>query len=147
MGRYLDMLKHLESGRTAKLPADTVQDRTDKTDITPKSASVSGMSVPIPSILPENSSDSTRALPDGRWDRSGRWVTGFAEGQGEQLAQILKPDCWVEWLSPALPRQQGEVLDVDLKDQTFTVFHPLSEMLCRLPIAWITRIITTEMEG
>ncbi|MBX3325161.1 MAG: hypothetical protein U0223_07480 [Nitrospira sp.] len=44
----------------------------------------------------------------------------------------------VEWLSPALPRQQGEVLAL-YDDGTFEVWHPLTKMLCRLPRAWVTQ--------
>jgi len=50
----------------------------------------------------------------------------------------------VEWLSPALPRQQGEVLAVH-GDGTFEVFHSLTEAVCRLPIAWITRVVNVPM--
>jgi hypothetical protein len=52
---------------------------------------------------------------------------------------VLRHGNWVEWLSPALPRQRGEVLAVH-PDGTFTVFHSLSESLCRLPTAWIVRV-------
>jgi len=52
---------------------------------------------------------------------------------------VLRPGDIVEWLSPALPKQHGEVLDV-YQDGTFEVVHPLSVKLCRLPMAWITRV-------
>lgn len=55
-------------------------------------------------------------------------------------APPLRPGDWVEWLSPALPRQEGEVLAVH-GDGTFEVFHPLTEILRRLPVAWVTRIL------
>ncbi len=63
-------------------------------------------------------------------------------------APTLKAGDWVEWLSPALPTQQGEVLAV-YDDGTFEVFHPLSEIPCRLPISWITRVVNarTNSEG
>ncbi len=54
----------------------------------------------------------------------------------------LQPGDQVEWMSPALPRQQGEVLAIH-EDGTFEVFVPISEVVCRLPISWITRNITT----
>ena len=54
----------------------------------------------------------------------------------------IQPGDLVEWLSPALPRQHGEVLAVH-PDGTFEVFVPISEVVCRLPISWITRNITT----
>ena len=53
---------------------------------------------------------------------------------------IPGPGDVVEWLSPALPKQQGRVLGV-YQDDSFEVFHPLSEALCRLPMAWITRVV------
>lgn len=61
--------------------------------------------------------------------------------QDASLTPPLKPGVWVEWLSPALPRQQGEVLAID--GDRFEVYHPLTEILCRLPISWITRVVTT----
>jgi hypothetical protein len=51
-----------------------------------------------------------------------------------------QPGDWVEWQSPALFAQQGEVLAI-YPDGTFEVFHPLAETLCRLPVAWVTRIL------
>lgn len=51
----------------------------------------------------------------------------------------IRPGVWVEWLSPALPKQRGEVLAVH-PDGTFEVFHPLTEILCRLPVGWITAV-------
>jgi hypothetical protein len=53
----------------------------------------------------------------------------------------IRPGVWVEWLSPALPKQQGEVLAV-YQDGTFEVFHPLAEKLCRLPVMWVIRVVT-----
>jgi|SRR5215831_8490584 len=47
---------------------------------------------------------------------------------------------WVEWLSPALPRQQGEVLAVH-PDGTFEAFHPITEAVCRMPVAWVIRVM------
>lgn len=52
----------------------------------------------------------------------------------------VRPGDVVEWLSPALPEQQGEVLAVH-PDETFLAFHPLTEILCKLPLAWVTRIV------
>lgn len=57
----------------------------------------------------------------------------------EISAPALAPCCIAEWLSPALPRQQAKVLAVH-EDGTFEAFHPLSEFVCRMPQAWITRI-------
>jgi hypothetical protein len=54
----------------------------------------------------------------------------------------IQPGDLVIWLSPALPQQQGEVLAVH-DDGTFEVFVPISEVVRRLPVAWITRNITT----
>lgn len=64
------------------------------------------------------------------------------------LTPPLKPGVCVEWLSPALTRQQGEVLAV-YEDGTFEAFHPLTEIVCRMPTAWITRVVTasTNPEG
>ncbi|QPD06401.1 MAG: hypothetical protein Nkreftii_004175 [Candidatus Nitrospira kreftii] len=53
---------------------------------------------------------------------------------------VLHPGEWVEWRSPALPQQRGEVLAV-YTDRTFEVFHPLTEAVCRLPIAWVTQVL------
>lgn len=50
----------------------------------------------------------------------------------------IQPGVWVEWLSPALPKQRGEVLAV-YDDGTFDVWHPLAETLCRLPVTWVIR--------
>jgi hypothetical protein len=62
-------------------------------------------------------------------------------------ADGLKPGDLVEWLSPALPRKQGEVLAVH-PNGTFEVWHPLTEILCRLPMGWITRVTRpTNMDG
>ena len=59
---------------------------------------------------------------------------------------LFKPGDLVEWLSPALPRQRGEVLAIE--GDHFTVFHPLAEALCRLPVFWVTRVVKapTSME-
>lgn len=56
------------------------------------------------------------------------------------VMQGVQAGNWVEWLSPALPKQQGEVLAV-YQDGTFEVFHPLSETLCRLPVKWVIRVM------
>jgi hypothetical protein len=53
----------------------------------------------------------------------------------------VQPGDRVEWLSPALPKQEGEVLAI-YDDGTFEVYHPLTEILCRLPLAWVTRVVT-----
>ncbi len=58
----------------------------------------------------------------------------------EISAHALAPGCIAEWLSPALPRQQAKVLAVH-EDGTFEAFHPLSEIVCRMPTAWITRVL------
>ncbi|WHZ27565.1 MAG: hypothetical protein OJF51_002362 [Nitrospira sp.] len=56
------------------------------------------------------------------------------------VVERLQAGVWVEWLSPALPKQQGEVLAV-YQDSTFEVFHPLAATLCRLPIGWVIRVL------
>ncbi|MEQ1679274.1 MAG: hypothetical protein ABL950_01510 [Nitrospira sp.] len=105
----------------AKFLDETLEDRTDKTDIVPKSGSVSGMSGPISGIPPEIDQTQTNDVPP---------------------APPLKPGDWVEWLSPALPKQQGEVLAVRGDDDgTFEVYHPLTEAVCRLSVSWVTRIM------
>jgi hypothetical protein len=53
---------------------------------------------------------------------------------------VLHPGEWVEWRSPALPKQRGEVLAV-YADRTFEVFHPLTEAVCRLPITWVIGVM------
>lgn len=58
----------------------------------------------------------------------------------DAVRPVLCPGDIVEWLSPALPKQQGEVLDV-YQDGTFEVCHPLAEKLCRLPLMWVTKIL------
>lgn len=74
----------------------------------------------------------------------------------EEAARLLakKPDAVrpvfqagdrVEWLSPALPRQQGEVLAVH-PDSTFEVFHPLTEAICRLQLAWVIRVFSAPVD-
>lgn len=62
------------------------------------------------------------------------------------VMQGIQAGNWVEWLSPALPKQQGEVMAV-YQDGTFEVFHPLSERLCRLPAKWVIRIVSTSIGG
>lgn len=57
---------------------------------------------------------------------------------------VVQPGDLVEWLSPALPRQQGEVLAV-YPDGTFEVFVPISEVVRRLPIQWVTRVLNAPM--
>lgn len=57
----------------------------------------------------------------------------------DAVRPVLCPGDIVEWLSPALPKQQGEVLEV-YQDGNFEVFHPLTEILCRLPIRWATKV-------
>lgn len=59
----------------------------------------------------------------------------------DAVRPVLCPGDIVEWFSPALPKQQGEVLAV-YKDGTFEVFHSLAGKLCRLPMAWVIRVIT-----
>ena len=78
---------------------------------------------------------------------------GEAEEVSDALAvQLLtrKPDTvrpvieagdWAEWLSPALPKQGEEVLVVYDEEGTFMVFHPLTRVICKLPMAWITRVV------
>lgn len=55
---------------------------------------------------------------------------------------LLCPGDIVEWRSQALPKQRGEVLAVHT-DGTFEVWHPLTEALCRLPVAWVLRVQRT----
>lgn len=57
---------------------------------------------------------------------------------------VFQAGDWVEWRSPALPKQQGEVLAVH-PDRTFEVFHPLTEAVCRLPGAWVLRVLRNPM--
>lgn len=58
----------------------------------------------------------------------------------DTVRPVLQAGDQVEWLSPALPPQRGEVLAVH-SDGTFEVFHPLTEALCRLPVTWVTKIL------
>jgi hypothetical protein len=62
------------------------------------------------------------------------------------VMRVVQVGDWVEWLSPALPKQQGEVLAV-YPDRTFEVFHPLTESLCRLPIGWVIRVLKDPMNS
>lgn len=64
----------------------------------------------------------------------------------DKVGPVLCPGDVVEWLSPALPKQQGEVLGL-YPDGTFEVLHPLSERLCRLPVVWVIRVVTTFRGG
>lgn len=57
----------------------------------------------------------------------------------DAVRPVLCPGDIVEWLSPALHRQRGEVRAVH-PDGTFEVFHPLTGVLCRLPIRWVTQV-------
>lgn len=65
----------------------------------------------------------------------------------DAVRPMIHPGDLVEWLSPALPKQQGEVLALD--GDRFEVYHPMTEVLCRLPISWITRVVkvSTNPEG
>ena len=60
----------------------------------------------------------------------------------DSVHPVLRAGDTVEWLSPALPRQGGEVLAVH-PDATFEVFHPLTEAPCRLPVSWVTKVVKT----
>jgi hypothetical protein len=60
--------------------------------------------------------------------------------EGAPSSPVLKAGVWVEWLSPALPAQRGEILAIH-PDGTFDVHHPLTEILCHLPVTWITRVL------
>lgn len=60
----------------------------------------------------------------------------------DAVRPLLYPGDFVEWRSPALPKQRGEVLGVH-DDGTFEVWHPLTERLCRLPVAWVLRVQRT----
>lgn len=55
-----------------------------------------------------------------------------------KVRPVVHAGDWIEWLSPALPRQRAEVLAV-YEDGTCEAFHPLTETLCRLPLGWIVR--------
>ena len=58
----------------------------------------------------------------------------------DKVRPVLHPGDTVDWLSPALPKQQGEVLEV-YDDGTFEVWHPLTETLCRLPMTWVVQVV------
>ncbi|TKB79291.1 MAG: hypothetical protein E8D42_07790 [Nitrospira sp.] len=62
----------------------------------------------------------------------------------DKIYPVLHPGDSVEWMSPALPKQQGEVLVVH-QDRTFEVFHPLTVAVCRLPVAWVLRVVRGPM--
>ena len=57
-----------------------------------------------------------------------------------KVRPVLHPGDIVEWLSQALPKQRGEVLEV-YDDGTFEVWHPLAETLCRLPVTWVRQVL------
>lgn len=59
----------------------------------------------------------------------------------DAVRPVISPGDVVEWLSPALPKQIGEILAIH-PDGTFDVFVPISEVVRRLPVAWITRVVT-----
>lgn len=61
------------------------------------------------------------------------------EKQLDQVRPVLQVGDWVEWMSEALPRQQGKVLAV-YPDGTFEAFHPLTEAECRLPVRWVIAV-------
>ncbi len=54
-------------------------------------------------------------------------------------APALKPGNLVEWQSPALFAQRGEVLAIS--GDYFEAYHPVSECVCRMPTCWITRVV------
>ena len=58
----------------------------------------------------------------------------------DPVRPVLQAGDLVEWLSPALPKQREEVLAV-YDNGTFEVWHPLTEAICRLPVAWVMRIL------
>lgn len=62
------------------------------------------------------------------------------------VMQVVQIGSWVEWLSPALPKQQGEVLAV-YQDNTFEVFHPLAATLCRLPLQWVIKVLRDSIDS
>ncbi len=57
----------------------------------------------------------------------------------DAVRPVLSPGDVVEWLSPALPKQRGEVRAV-FDDGNFEVYHPLAGTLCRLPMIWVIRV-------
>jgi hypothetical protein len=63
------------------------------------------------------------------------------EKKPDAVRPVLCPGDIVEWLTPALPKQRGEVLEV-YQDGIFEVFHPVTEKICRLPVRWIIRVVT-----
>ena len=67
----------------------------------------------------------------------------MAKASGK-VRPVLRPGDLVEWLSPALPKQRGEILAV-YQDRTFEVFQPLTEVLCRLPVVWVIRVLSDPM--
>ena len=52
----------------------------------------------------------------------------------------IRPGMWIEWLSPALHACQAEVLVLH-PEGIVEVFHPLTEILCRIPVSWVIRIL------
>jgi len=76
-------------------------------------------------------SDALRLL-----DKAPGKVRVVVSGRG---SSDIRPGVWVEWQSPALLPCRGEVLAV-YENETFEIFHPLTERLCRLPVAWITQV-------
>lgn len=80
-------------------------------------------------------------LPDDRARRLLEKADGDVRVVNAPLPiEDIQPGDMVAWLSPLLPEQQGEVLAVH-PDETFLAFHPLTEILCKLPLAWVTRIV------
>ena len=61
------------------------------------------------------------------------------EKKPDAVRPVLCPGDVVEWLSPALPKQRGEVRAVS-HDGNFEVYHPLAGTLCRLPMMWVIRV-------
>ena len=58
----------------------------------------------------------------------------------DAVRPVLHPGDVVEWLSPALPKQRGEVMAV-YPDGNFEVFHSLAGRLCRLPMTWVIQVV------
>ena|SRR5215831_2796848 len=63
----------------------------------------------------------------------------------DKVRLVFGPGEWVEWSSPALPKGNGEVLAVH-PDETFEVFHSITEAVCRLPMIWVIRVLRDPMK-
>ena len=71
---------------------------------------------------------------------------GSVEPEARQPWEDIKPGVWVEWHSPLFHPQRAEVIGM-YTNEVLEVWHPITEQLCQIPRAWVTRVWTQPVGG